>query len=546
LQRARAAAIAAAASGAIPEGSGKAAAAAPAEEGEARLEPDDGENLSRQQSPADSSLVDSEHRSRMGPVRVPTGELFLTPEEMKILEAAEARENNPRPRKKAPLLKRFILSPHFESFICMCILANCATMGFEAHQQVTNEFSQTIVFSLVVLEHLFTLAFTVEFVLRLKVFGYQDFVPTSAERRSNFMDACLVIFTGILFTWVIPLVTFILGVSSTGGFLQTLSVLRAARLARLVRVVQRVPVFREAWMLVRGLSDSARTLFWTCVVIFFVTYVFAIFGLAMVVEPLLRTQQELTDPGDVQIIDDLFQICLGLDRLMYTLIQVLTMDSYHNFMREIMRFLPFSWMYFYAYIAVAVFVLMNLVTAIIVENAVTTSQNDHAYQVQQKESKRQKELAELCELFAFMDADGSGTLSWAEFKESFDDPEMSKKWFLLDFQPEECKELFALLDDGDGEIETKEFFEGLGRMKGSAQSKDVYRLQKSVNKLHGSVDEQLSTLTNGIGPKGRRNRKPLSSPRSPRQSRKDGGGGGGGGHILAALKDGGEATILGG
>merc|ERR1711971_1220102 len=90
-------------------------------------------------------------------------------------------------------------------------------------------------------------------------------------------------------------------------------------------------------------------------------------------------------------------------------------------------------------------------------------------------------------LFDLMDADGSGTLSWDEFKSSFSDPLLTNKWKLLDFQPEECAEIFNLLDDGDGEIETSEFFEGLGRMKGTALAKDIFRVQKSLNCLEREI-----------------------------------------------------------
>merc|ERR1719460_330668 len=101
---------------------------------------------------------------------------------------------------------------------------------------------------------------------------------------------------------------------------------------------------------------------------------------------------------------------------------------------------------------------MNLVTAIIVENAVTNSAKDEDQALKQREKKQLGELKQLEHLFKLMDSDGSGTLSWDEFKDAFEDPEMTRKWKLLDFEPEECKELFGLLDDGDGEIETTELF----------------------------------------------------------------------------------------
>jgi len=258
-------------------------------------------------------------------------------------------------------------------------------------------------------------------------------------------------------------------------------------------------------MLIRGLSDSVRTLFWTCVVVCFVTYIFAIFGLLAIIMPLQERYNELlsqqaTDEDSLETVlklEEVLEISTGMDQLMYTLIQILMGDSYHSFTRTIMKHLQWSWLYFYSYIAVAVLVLMNLVTAIIVDNALSTSRMDEESQVKQKEMAKDRDIRELKKLFDTMDADGSGTLSWDEFKDSFDDPEMSKKWVLLDFQPGECRELFSLLDDGDGEIATEEFFDGLRRMKGLAQSKDIFRMQKCIVHVAGMLEEvkdQVNTL----------------------------------------------------
>jgi len=191
--------------------------------------------------------------------------------------------------------------------------------------------------------------------------------------------------------------------------------------------------------------------------------------------------------ADKQRIDATLFILDGLDKFMYTLVQVLLGDSFHEFMREILHFLPWSWMFFYAYIAIACFVLMNLVTAIIVENAMEQSNLDHELLDAENAAKMKREMKHLNSLFNTMDSDRSGTLCWDEFKLSFSDANMRKRWRLLDFQPEDCKELFNLLDDGDGEIETSEFFDGLSRMKGVAQAKDVFRLQKTLNKFMDSA-----------------------------------------------------------
>lgn len=179
-----------------------------------------------------------------------------------------------------PLLVRLARSLAFESLMSTCILANCITVGMWAHQLVTGQFGSELVFATDLAEHIFVALFVAELALKAKVYGLRSYVPWNPLTRANFVDAMLVIVTGVGFTWLLPLCALIFGFDSQAGPFKTLTVFRTVRLARLVRVFQRVPMFREAWMLIRGLSDSSRTLFWTCIVIFLVTYVFAIVGLA--------------------------------------------------------------------------------------------------------------------------------------------------------------------------------------------------------------------------------------------------------------------------
>jgi len=325
--------------------------------------------------------------------------------------------------------------------------------------------------------------FATEVALKLSASGWREFLPTNEVGARNFLDMVLAIFIGVVFAWVIPVVRLVLGYSGGNGALGTLSVLRALRLARVVRMFQKIPAFREAWMLIQGLGHSVRTLFWTFVVIGIMTYVFAIVGLTTMVPSIKEAMESPADPTAQALAEQLWPLVGGLDRFMYTLVQGLLGDSFHAITRNILYIVSWSWIYFYAYIGIAVIVMMNLVTAIIVDNALTRSKIDEENEKKVQENIRSKELQDLRNMFGLMDTDGSGTLNWEEFKSSFKDSEMRQKWAVLDFRPQECKELFDLLDDGDGEIETVEFFEGLARMKGVAQSKDIYRVQKAVNRI---------------------------------------------------------------
>merc|ERR1719221_1184186 len=155
----------------------------------------------------------------------------------------------------------------------------------------------------------------------------------------------LVIVTGIIVNWALPLMQHFFSWEVSADAL---------------RVFRKVPIFREAWLLIRGLKDSIRTLFWTCVVICLVTYAFAIFGLVTMVVELQKIESVTTDQESLDELAELMPYMDGLGRLMFTLCQVLTQDSFHSFVRLSSAYVFWSWMYFYLYVAISCFVLMNL------------------------------------------------------------------------------------------------------------------------------------------------------------------------------------------
>merc|ERR1719171_1601845 len=85
-------------------------------------------------------------------------------------------------------------------------------------------------------------------------------------------------------------------------------------------------------------------------------------------------------PGsDAESVQEFFS---GLDQSFFTLLQILTGDSWASgIARPILKVHPAMWVYFTIYIAVAVLVLLNLITAIIVENALAMSNDNEQDQL---------------------------------------------------------------------------------------------------------------------------------------------------------------------
>jgi len=66
----------------------------------------------------------------------------------------------------------------------------------------------------------------------------------------------------------------------------------------------------------------------------------------------------------------------------------------------------------------------------------------------------------------------------------------------LELDAHETKNLFNMLDDGDGEVTAEEFVAGAIRLKGVARSQDVVSIMHDFNKLNKKVEDIKSGIEN--------------------------------------------------
>lgn len=386
-----------------------------------------------------------------------------------------------------PKTSQLVHSNKFEAAVGLAILLNCFTVGLQVNALVEDVPSWQLTIASVA-EHFFTAFFLLEFFLRVAFFGYQIYTPCCPgptplmDVFSNLCDAFLVWVTGVGTAWVAPVV----GIDV--GRIRILTMLRAVRLMRLVKAVRKMPQFAEVYLLIRGLGDSMKTLFWTVIVIFFITYIFATFGVVLLSVPLKGIYEDAEAAGggaavDLATLKMLFESSNSLMAWIYTLIQVLTTDSWTGISRPMEDVLPGAWVFFVSYIALASVVFLNLVTAVIVENALEHSKSDEETQLMHQEEASKKAFRNFQQLFLMMDDDGDQVLTKEEFTLAFTHEEIARKLKLLDFKEDECRELFDLLDEGDETLTLDEFFYGLQQMKGDASAKEVYILGKFVDRI---------------------------------------------------------------
>jgi len=231
------------------------------------------------------------------------------------------------------------------------------------------------------------------------------------------------------------------------------------------------------WALLKGLYESLETLFWTYVMIGCVLYFFAIMATS-----LIGKQDAFKDNAVAQ--EYFGDVLLS----MLTLFQVMTLDSWSAMVRELMEIQSWVVLFFILFISIAVFVLMNLVTAIIVEHAFASGKADDQDRAVRLEREKEQELEELQSFFEVLDEDKSGKLSQQELYTAAKQRKVRQKLRALDIMPKDMDDLWEILDDGDGELDVDEFVNGIRRLRGEARAKDVLRLQKELRLLERSVD----------------------------------------------------------
>merc|ERR1719352_1785561 len=132
--------------------------------------------------------------------------------------------------------------------------------------------------------------------------------------------------------------------------------------------------------MMRGLIECGRTLFWTYVMILAVLFLFGVFAVDVIA----------ADAAFMH--DDSVQDLFGtLDRAMFTLTQIMTLDSWTFIARPMMAKVPWVVAYYVALILLICMVLLNLITAVIVENAFQIVHEDEETIAQEKGKQMEQE-----------------------------------------------------------------------------------------------------------------------------------------------------------
>eukprot|EP00927_Polykrikos_kofoidii_P002522 TRINITY_DN11009_c0_g4_i1.p1 TRINITY_DN11009_c0_g4~~TRINITY_DN11009_c0_g4_i1.p1 ORF type:complete len:594 (-),score=137.53 TRINITY_DN11009_c0_g4_i1:92-1873(-) len=375
-----------------------------------------------------------------------------------------------------PRLHSLVQSAFFEQLFGALMIFNGIMIGVDASLNEDDDDSKLTMEALEILEHVFTGSFIIEISLRVADEGWiwlWNFL--------NICDIALIVFTGVVPLWILKPI----GIEEQG--MRVLQIFRVLRLVRLVRMVRTVPLFRTFWKLIRGVIDSGRTLLWTYILMGSVLYIFALFA----VQWIGKADDLKDDPMAQEYFGDVAKAVL-------TLFQTTTLDDWAAVARPLMKKAPDDaariLLVFIAVIMVATLVMLNLVTAVIVNTSFQRAAQDDEMNARAKRDAMTAEIMELGNIFCEIDEDGNGTLSKEEYDRALQyNEDIKLKFEILQLNQGDQEEIWKLIDTGQ-DVLVDDFANTLRALQGDAKAKDSFTIVKKVQHLNVRLEKLSMTL----------------------------------------------------
>lgn len=373
-------------------------------------------------------------------------------------------------------IHRFTTSRRFETFSTCVIVLNALFVGLQIQVASAEgeDFNQYGV-GWVVAEVVFLTLFSIELVLRAIAQG-TDFI-FGLEWGWNVFDSCVVLMSAVQLLLDAQ-------ESAPEGMenVSFMRLIRLVRIARVLRVIKVIRFFRELRMMIASIVSSIQSLVWSMCVLLICFYMFGACLTIGALDYVRKYDLWHSTREDVHVLLWRFG---SLDRSILSLFKAMCGGVDWGDLLDDISMLP--WVYgflFLVYISFATFAVVNIVTGVFVENAMSASMGDKEAIIQNQEIEREAFLVQMHELFAEVDSDRSGFITEKEFLQYLNNDRAMAYFHALKLEVDEVRLLFRLLDcDGSGSVEIDEFLMGCRKLSGESRAIDLHILQLEVKWL---------------------------------------------------------------
>lgn len=408
-------------------------------------------------------------------------------------------------------MARMVSSKHFTNVTSLVILANAVTMGVSTDYQ-TGHLTDPPPKAIQLLEAAFTCFYVLEVALRAIAQRF-DFCK-GREWRWNLFDLVIV-----LCAVVEQIQDLILRSSpSTRGnkFIKNVSFLRVMRLmkmVRLLRVIRLLHAFRELRLILNSILGCLKTSLWALILIIAIAYMFSLFFVQMSTNFLLDNMDNPEGLDDTLAGIDMYW--RGIGKSMLSLYMSSTQGhEWASISEPLMVISPIVYCVFLLYIGFFLFVVVNALTSMFVESTLLQAEADEQQVIQSALDQKDHYIHKLQALFDEIDTDGSGEISYEEFRKVCNSPELHGFAASLEIDISDADLFFYTLSNrGQREVDIETFVVACIQMRGPAKSVDLMDLIVKNEDFVSDCTARLGKLEQLLGALPRNHAVPtLSAP----------------------------------
>eukprot|EP00930_Biecheleria_cincta_P001177 TRINITY_DN102344_c0_g1_i1.p1 TRINITY_DN102344_c0_g1~~TRINITY_DN102344_c0_g1_i1.p1 ORF type:complete len:677 (-),score=119.31 TRINITY_DN102344_c0_g1_i1:514-2511(-) len=267
--------------------------------------------------------------------------------------------------------------------------------------------------------------------------------------------------------------------------LNVLRLVRVGKVARSLRMVTITTSLHSLQLLIKCLWASFDMLFWSFCLL---TVIQCVAGIVVSLLAQSYMQDEQVDPEARR---QVFRYYGTFTRTFLTMFEIL-FANWAPACRILVETNESFSLFFLIYRCVIGFAVLNVVNAVFVQQTLKTASSDEELQFRQKQIEVDKYTRKVRQFFKTIDESGDGAITFDEFSQLVESPKLKFWVSQLELEYHDLLSLFEMMDDGDGEITLDEFIEGAARLKGSAKSIDIWRLETKLEVLLSAILKKTS------------------------------------------------------
>jgi voltage-gated sodium channel len=382
------------------------------------------------------------------------------------------------PKRSGPLAN-FVEGP-FDQICTLVIVLNAIATFFSTNWQVQNWDQKDSVFYKVV-DVVFVIFYSTELVLKLAL--HRGFYFWNDNARWNSFDFFLVC------SGIYDQLSFLI-MGSNGVDLVFLRILRLLKLAKILRVFRLVRSLSVLRLFLNCLLGSMASLFWSIVMMVIIFFMFGLVFVQNTASYLAANADSLPAEEYALLAKEFGSVQDAMIGLFMSTTGGNDWSRYYEVLVPVGTFTSFTYLFFVAFSQIA---LMNILTGIFVENAMSLAVPDRQAMFSEETKKYMNQLEELEAIVKKLDTENDGFITHDEFRRGMTDSGRESLLTYLGAQgvhSADAEHFYKLLSlaHSTPKVEIAAFVGGCMKLRGDAQSLDLQALIFEMKVVHKKIN----------------------------------------------------------